>query len=214
MGRENENLPAVARSSRPEWPVRYGGSLAAVAAAVVVWSLSPFMHHEPFAIFVLAVVFTARFLGFGPAVVATVVSVVAIDYFAFEPHFSLSLQSTDVARLMIFTIISLLAASLARQRSRAEVRADQTMEQMAAIARLSPNYFAWQFTRATGLPPHQYVIARRVERAKQLLQAGSDFSLAEVAAHAGFSDQSQFSHHFKRLVGVTPGQYRMSARIT
>jgi Helix-turn-helix domain len=74
---------------------------------------------------------------------------------------------------------------------------------MAAIARLSPNYFAWQFKRATGLPPHQYVLTRRVERAKQLLQTGSDISLAEVAAHAGFSDQSQFSHHFKRLVDVT-----------
>ena len=52
-------------------------------------------------------------------------------------------------------------------------------------------------------------ILRRVERAKQLLQTGSDFSLAEVAAHAGFSDQRQFSRHFKRLVGVTPGQFRM-----
>jgi AraC family transcriptional regulator len=91
--------------------------------------------------------------------------------------------------------------------------AGPTLEQMAAIARLSPNYFAWQFKRATGLPPHQYVIARRVERAKQLLQGGTDLSLAEVAACAGFSDQSQFSHHFKRIVGVTPGQFRMSARI-
>jgi AraC family transcriptional regulator len=83
-----------------------------------------------------------------------------------------------------------------------------TLEQMAAVARLSPNYFAWQFKRATGLPPHQYVITRRVERAKLLLQTRSDYSLAEVAAHAGFCDQSQFSHHFKRLVGVTPGQFR------
>jgi AraC family transcriptional regulator len=84
---------------------------------------------------------------------------------------------------------------------------------MAAIARLSPNYFAWQFKRATGLPPHQYVIARRVERAKQLLQGGTDLSLAEVALRAGFSDQSQFSRHFKRLVGVTPGQFRTPSRI-
>ena len=91
--------------------------------------------------------------------------------------------------------------------------AGPTLEQMAAIARLSPNYFAWQFKRATGLPPHQYVIARRVERARQLLQTGSDFSLAEVAAHAGFSDQSQFSHHFTRLIGVTPGQFRTRVRI-
>jgi AraC family transcriptional regulator len=91
--------------------------------------------------------------------------------------------------------------------------AGPTLEQMAAIARVSPNYFAWQFKRTTGLPPHQYVILRRVERARQLLQAGTDLSLAEVAACAGFSDQSRFSHHFKRLVGVTPGQFRMSARI-
>jgi len=83
--------------------------------------------------------------------------------------------------------------------------ASPTLEQMTAVARLSVYHFARQFKAATGLPPHQYVIARRVERAKELLQAGTDLSLAEVAAHAGFSDQSQFSHHFKRLVGVTPG---------
>jgi len=70
-----------------------------------------------------------------------------------------------------------------------------------------------QFKAATGLPPHQYVIARRVERAKRLLQAGTDLSLAEVAACVGFSDQSQFCQHFKRLVDVTPGQFRMPARI-
>jgi AraC-like DNA-binding protein len=56
------------------------------------------------------------------------------------------------------------------------------------------------------------VIARRVERAKLLLKTASDFSLVEVAAHSGFSDQSQFSHHFKRLTGATPGQFRMRVR--
>src|SRR5262249_11289939 len=78
-----------------------------------------------------------------------------------------------------------------------------TLEQMAAVARLSAYHFARQFKAATGLPPHQFVIMRRVERAKLLLQ-GDDLSLAEVAAHAGFSGQSVFCHHFKRLVGVTP----------
>jgi AraC family transcriptional regulator len=91
--------------------------------------------------------------------------------------------------------------------------ASPTLDEIAAVARLSPFHFARQFKAATGLPPHQYVILRRVERAKQLLQAGPGLSLAEVAAHAGFSDQSQFSHHFKRLVGVTPGQFRTPARI-
>ncbi len=88
-----------------------------------------------------------------------------------------------------------------------------TLEQMGAVARLSSYHFARQFKAATGLPPHQYVILRRIERAKQLLQGGDDLSLAEVATHAGFSDQSQFSRHFKRLVGVTPGQFRMPATI-
>jgi AraC family transcriptional regulator len=91
--------------------------------------------------------------------------------------------------------------------------ASPSLDEMAAIARLSPYHFARQFKRATGVPPHQYVIIRRVERAKQFLQAGSDLSLAEVATHAGFADQSQFSHHFKRLAGVTPRQFRMPARI-
>jgi AraC family transcriptional regulator len=88
-----------------------------------------------------------------------------------------------------------------------------TLAQLAAVVRLNPYHFARQFKAAIGLPPHQYVIARRVERAKQLLQAGADLSLAEVALRAGFSDQSQLSHHFKRLVGVTPGRFRTPARI-
>jgi AraC family transcriptional regulator len=91
--------------------------------------------------------------------------------------------------------------------------AGPSLDEMAAVARLSPYHFARQFKAATGLPPHQYVITRRVERARQLLQAGTELSLAEVAACTGFSDQSQFCHHFKRLVGVTPGQFRTPARI-
>src|SRR5262245_783373 len=90
--------------------------------------------------------------------------------------------------------------------------ASLTVGQMATVAHLSAYHFARQFKAATGLPPHQYVLARRVERAKRLLEGDSDRPLAEVAAVAGFSDQSLFTHHFKRLVGVTPGQFRRSAR--
>lgn len=88
-----------------------------------------------------------------------------------------------------------------------------TLEGMAATVHLSPYHFARQFRAATGVPPHQYVITRRVERARQLLREGRDLSLAQVAAEAGFSDQSQFSHHFRRVVGITPGEFRRSARI-
>jgi AraC family transcriptional regulator len=56
------------------------------------------------------------------------------------------------------------------------------------------------------------VILRRVARAKHLLKARTALFLAEVTAHAGFSDQSQFCRHFKRLVGVTPRQFQTPAR--
>lgn len=87
-----------------------------------------------------------------------------------------------------------------------------TLGQLAAVARLSPYHFARQFKAAAGLPPHRYVIARRVERAKQFLRRG-DLPLADVAASAGFSDQSQFCHHFRRVAGVTPRQFLLAARI-
>jgi AraC family transcriptional regulator len=87
------------------------------------------------------------------------------------------------------------------------------MFRIMAAAHLSAYHFARQFQAATGMPPHQYVLARRVARAQQLLQPGGDLSLAQVGARAGFSDQSQFSHHFKRLVGVSPRRFRKSARI-
>jgi AraC family transcriptional regulator len=78
----------------------------------------------------------------------------------------------------------------------AHLDAGLTLEQMAA---------------ATGVPPHQYVIARRVARAQELLHPDRDLALAEIAARVGFSDQSLFSHHFKRLVGVTPRQFGLTA---
>jgi AraC family transcriptional regulator len=87
-----------------------------------------------------------------------------------------------------------------------------TLEQMAAVVHLSPYHFARQFKAAAGLPPRQYVIARRVERAQHLLRADGELGLVDVALRVGFSDQSKFSFHFKRIVGVTPRQFRISAR--
>jgi AraC family transcriptional regulator len=111
------------------------------------------------------------------------------------------------------------AGALPRKKLRAVVEyieehldADLTLGEIAAVAHLSSYHFARQFKAAAGLPPHQYVIARRVERAQQLLHDGA-LSLAEVAVSAGFFDQSQLTQSFKRLVGVTPGQFRKSARI-
>ena len=90
----------------------------------------------------------------------------------------------------------------------AHLDSELTLDDLAAVAHLSPFHFARQFKTSTGLPPHQYVIARRVERAKQLMRGGGDLSLAQVAARAGFWDQGHFTRHFKRLVGVTPKRFR------
>lgn len=77
---------------------------------------------------------------------------------------------------------------------------------LAAVAHLSEFHFARLFKQTTGLPPHQFVIHQRVERAKRLI-AAKQLSLAQIAIEVGFSDQSQFSRHFKRLVGVTPRRF-------
>jgi AraC family transcriptional regulator len=86
--------------------------------------------------------------------------------------------------------------------------AELSLDHLAAIAHLSPYHFARVFKNSTGLPPHQYVIARRVERAKELLRGRNRPSLAEVAAEVGFSDQSHFTRHFRRLVGITPRRFQ------
>jgi AraC family transcriptional regulator len=89
-----------------------------------------------------------------------------------------------------------------------------TLEEMAAMVSLSPYHFARKFKAATGLPPHQFLITRRVEQAQQILRGRGNLSLAELAIAVGFSDQSQLCFHFKRIVGVTPGRFRASAQST
>jgi AraC family transcriptional regulator len=86
--------------------------------------------------------------------------------------------------------------------------AELALDHLAAVAQMSPYHFARLFKNSTSLPPHQYVIARRVERAKALLRDRDRLPLAEVAAEVGFADQSHFTRHFKRLVGVTPRLFR------
>lgn len=83
------------------------------------------------------------------------------------------------------------------------------LEELAALANSSPARFTKQFKRSTGLPPHQYVIQQRVERAKELLSRG-ELSIAQVSQAVGFFDQSHLVRHFKTWVGVTPKDYRES----
>ena len=81
-----------------------------------------------------------------------------------------------------------------------------TLEQLAALVNLSPFHLLRVFRNAVGLPPHAYLLQVRVEQAKKLLR--TEVSLADGAAQIGFADQSHLTRQFKRIVGVTPGQYR------
>ena len=83
---------------------------------------------------------------------------------------------------------------------------DVSIEQLSSVANLSPFYLIRSFRRETGLPPHAFQIQVRVRRAKDLVKAGR--SLADTAYETGFTDQSHFTRHFKRIVGVPPGKYR------
>lgn len=84
---------------------------------------------------------------------------------------------------------------------------DLSIEALAADVGLSPLYLARAFRLAFGQSPHQYVIGRRVEAAKQLLRDGTT-PIADVALATGFSSQSHLSNWFRRAVGVSPAAYR------
>ncbi|MEO1068535.1 MAG: AraC family transcriptional regulator [Cyanobacteria bacterium J06638_6] len=85
--------------------------------------------------------------------------------------------------------------------------ADLRLETLATLVGMSAHYFAQLFKHSTGFAPHQYVIRCRVEQAKTLL-ARPDLPIADIACQVGFAHQSHLNRHFKRLVGVTPGQWR------
>ena len=84
---------------------------------------------------------------------------------------------------------------------------DLRLARMAAAVELSPFYLARVFKARTGQSPHQYVLDRRIARARQLLRE-TNLPVAEVAAAAGFSSQSHLSSWFRRRVGVTPAAWR------
>ena len=120
----------------PRWSDRvawYASAIAATALSWCIWWLSPVMHQDPFVIFILAVVFIARFYGFGPAVVCTFSSALVLDYFMFRPRIGVPISEMELQRLGVFILISVLVAGLARQRSRAETQADEVRQQLAAI---------------------------------------------------------------------------------
>lgn len=80
---------------------------------------------------------------------------------------------------------------------------DLSLHQLAAIAGLSVSHLKTLFRRTAGLPLHQYIIHRRVARARTLLTTG-DLPISLVALEAGFAHQSHMARHMRRLLGVSP----------
>ncbi|WP_166178218.1 helix-turn-helix domain-containing protein [Rubrobacter tropicus] len=84
---------------------------------------------------------------------------------------------------------------------------DLGLSEMAGVANLSQYHFSRQFKRSTGLSPHQYVIQRRVRRARELLSK-TDLPVGDVASAVGFTHQSHLAHHVRRHFGVAPSSLR------
>jgi AraC family transcriptional regulator len=88
---------------------------------------------------------------------------------------------------------------------------DISLGTIAAVAGLSVSHFKNLFRESVGLPVHQYLIRRRVEKAKRLLGEGK-LSISQVALESGFAHQSHLAHHMRRVLGVSPKTLRALLR--
>jgi len=79
------------------------------------------------------------------------------------------------------------------------------LTQLAEHVALSPYYFLRAFRAEVGMPPYTYLESVRIRHAQRLIEAFTP--LAEVAIETGFSSQSHLTNRFKKIIGVTPGQY-------
>jgi AraC family transcriptional regulator len=82
-----------------------------------------------------------------------------------------------------------------------------TLEELANLAKISQSHLCQAFRQSTGSTPHQYHIARRIDRARLLL-AETDLPIADIALIVGYGDQSQFGVAFRKSVGISPLAYR------
>jgi AraC family transcriptional regulator len=84
-----------------------------------------------------------------------------------------------------------------------------TLDKLTRLSNLSPSHFINSFKQTLGVTPHQYLLKIRIERAKEKLQRSS-LPLSEIAYELGFTDQSHFSRHFKKITGMSPLKWKQN----
>jgi len=90
---------------------------------------------------------------------------------------------------------------------RAHPSAPHTLASLAARAAMSTRTLQREFAASTGLAPHRWLVAERIERAKELLET-TRLTAGSIAARVGLGSAESLRHHFRRRVGTTPQQYR------
>jgi AraC-like DNA-binding protein len=88
-----------------------------------------------------------------------------------------------------------------------DVSKTPSLSEIAQSIRLHPTSFCRAFKQSTGLSPHRYLLVHRIEHAKKMMNE-HDLNLTQIALDCGFSSSSQFSAVFKRIVGISPRQFR------
>jgi transcriptional regulator GlxA family with amidase domain len=108
-------------------------------------------------------------------------------------------------------------ADLIRRLLRAKDRMDAAshehwpVRRLARISHVSAAHFARSFRDAFGVPPHRYLLTRRIERATALLRE-TDLPIIEVAMQTGWASLGTFGRTFRDVVGVSPGEWRARER--
>lgn len=86
---------------------------------------------------------------------------------------------------------------------------DLRLCELADVAQTSLFHFSRLFHESVGMPPHRYLTQIRIEKAKVLLRVPK-FNIAQIALETGFANASHFGKSFRRVVGVTPSEYKQS----